>query len=56
MAEAQNHEMEVSSISFKRLRELLCYSDLVLNIAHKDDPDMEQRSEVAQSVWAPISC
>jgi hypothetical protein len=38
MAEARNHEMEVSSIGFKRLRELLRYSDLVLNIAHEDDP------------------
>jgi hypothetical protein len=54
MAEYQNHEMEVSSISFKRLRELLHYRDLVLNIAHEDDPDMQQSSEVAQSVWAAI--
>jgi len=50
MAEARNHEREVSSISFRRLRELLRYSDLVLNIAHEDDPAMEQSSEVAQSV------
>jgi DNA-binding MurR/RpiR family transcriptional regulator len=56
MAEARNHEMEVSSITFKRLRELLRYSDLVLNIAHEDDPDMEQSSEVAHCVWVNISC